>query len=197
MPIMAHCANSIGSHPDYALRAAPDYWRLVLKKYPSLRVNLGHFGGIWSFTTPCPGSIPTDTSKLPELWPYQIGVMVDTYENLYVDVGDFAGVLDRWDEKQTTALIFNNLKDLIKNHPKLKTRVMYGTDWALLDREPQNERYYQSMHDHFHKLFGATDDFLGKNAARFLGLYPPQQTRRRLETFYLNKNRPSPFLTAV
>jgi predicted TIM-barrel fold metal-dependent hydrolase len=195
VPIMAHCANSIGSHPDYALRAAPDYWRLVLEKYPDLRLNLGHFGGIWDFASALPIKVPEDTSNTPKLWPCQIAAMIEKYDNLYVDVGDFAAVMERWDEGQNTQKIFSNLATLAENYSKLKSRVMYGTDWALLDREPGNERYYQAMRDHFARIFGATDDILGKNAAAFLGLHRNQRTRARLESFYRDNNLPSPILT--
>jgi predicted TIM-barrel fold metal-dependent hydrolase len=193
VPIMAHCANSIGSHSDYALRAAPDYWRRVLDDYPRLQLNLGHFGGIWDFTSACPRDVPDDTSTQPELWPCQIDAMFAKYDHVYADLGDFAAVMERWkDESDTTPTIFGNLATLAGNNPKFISRVMYGTDWALLDLEPKNEGYYKAMRDHFYQKFGTTDEFLGKNAMRFLGLHQNQQTRARLTSFYQNNKRPLP-----
>ena len=56
VPIMAHCAASQGTSDANAECADPKYWKEVLDKapvdgldYSKLRLNLGHFGGIWNF----------------------------------------------------------------------------------------------------------------------------------------------------
>jgi predicted TIM-barrel fold metal-dependent hydrolase len=192
LAIMAHCSDSIGSRPGYALRSAPEFWQPVVHKFRKLRLNLGHFGGIWDFYS----KPECQTESKNTQWPVKIGEMMKTYGNLYVDVGDFSGVLDRWDsEKCATKEIFeNNLKNLVGNHPQLRSRMMYGSDWMLLDGEPQNERYYQSMRQKFSDLVGTADvdKFLGQNAAAFLGLHSGQKTRKRIDAFYRNNQQQPP-----
>ncbi len=191
LAIMAHCGDTIGSRPGYAKRSAPENWRRVLTDFPNLRVNLGHFGGIWDFflKPECRKSSNTD-------WPIQIGSMAEQHDNLYADVADFSGVLNRWrSESCATTEIFKNIREkLISTFPKLTTRLMYGSDWVLLDREPRNEGYYKAMREKFSGVLGASaiDNFLGQNAGRFLGLHRGQQTRARLEKFYSDNHQPAP-----
>jgi predicted TIM-barrel fold metal-dependent hydrolase len=190
LAIMAHCSDSIGSRPGYALRSAPELWRPVLDRFKKLRLNLGHFGGIWDFFLKPECRKSTNTK-----WPAQIGAMIEDYNNLFVDVGDFSGVLDRWDsEKCATTEIFKKLTNLVGKHPQLRSRMMYGSDWMLLDREPQNEDYYQAMRKKFSALVGPANlnKFLGQNAAAFLGLHRGQPTRKRVDDFYRNNRQQPP-----
>jgi predicted TIM-barrel fold metal-dependent hydrolase len=198
LAIMAHCADSIGSRPGYANRSAPELWEPVLKKFKKLRLNLGHFGGIWDFFFK-PECLKSKNTK----WPAQISnmmkppisEMIKRYNNLFVDVGDFSGVLDRWNsEKCATEEIFKNLADLVRHYPQLRSRMMYGSDWMLLDREPQNDDYYKAMRQKFSDLLGPTDvnKFLGQNAATFLGLHRGQRTRDRIDRFYVKRDQKPP-----
>jgi hypothetical protein len=190
LAIMAHCGNTIGSRPGYALRSAPELWRPVLDHYRRLRLNLGHFGGIWDYFLDPECRDSTDTN-----WPTKIGAMINDYDNLFVDVADFSGVLDRWDsEKCATKDIFANLTKLIRNRPKLRSRMMYGSDWMLLDREPKNDEYYDKMKRYFSDLLGVADvdGFLGQNAATYLGLRSGQPTRKRIDKFYRDAHQPPP-----
>jgi hypothetical protein len=47
--LMAHTGPSHSSNgePEYLCRAEPQFWEKVLVDHPGLRVNLGHFGGVW------------------------------------------------------------------------------------------------------------------------------------------------------
>src|SRR5262245_691486 len=191
LSIMAHCSDSIGSQPGYALRSAPKLWKPVLEQFKKLRLNLGHFGGIWDFYLK-PECLASNKNTQ---WPLEIGEMMKTYENLFVDVGDFSGVLDRWDyDDWATGEIFKKLTKLVRDHPELRSRMMYGSDWMLLDREPHNEDYYEKMKQKFSNLVGAADldKFLGQNAAAFLGLHSGQQTRKRIDDFYRNNHQQPP-----
>jgi predicted TIM-barrel fold metal-dependent hydrolase len=185
LAIMAHCAETIGAGPGYAKRAAPEFWTPVLEQYPQMRVNLGHFGGIWDF-------YPDSNGKLRTHWPAQIAKLMLHYKNLYVDIGDFSGVLERWPkETRSTKAIFANLKVILK-HEELRSRIMFGTDWLMLGREPRNEHYYQAMRKKFSQVLNESDveGFLGKNAARFFGLNHGTPTRKRLDAFYRRHSKP-------
>jgi predicted TIM-barrel fold metal-dependent hydrolase len=93
-----------------------------------------------------------------------------------------------------TNKIFDKLTNLVGRHQKLRYRMMYGSDWMLLDREPQNERYYQAMRGKFSPVVGPTniDKFLGQNAATFLGLRSGQRTRQRIDAFYRHHHHQPP-----
>ena len=125
----------------------------------------------------------------------QIAKLVDKYDNVFVDVADFSGVLMRWNsETCITKGILKKLTVLVGNHQKLRSRMMYGSDWMLLDGEPQNERYYQAMQDKFSPVVGPgnIDKFLGQNAATFLGLSSGQRTRLRIDNFYWHNQQQPP-----
>jgi predicted TIM-barrel fold metal-dependent hydrolase len=196
LAIQAHCANTIGSEPDYAKRADPILWLDVLKNYKGIRLNLGHFGGIWDFW-----SDPRCGSNTPTYWPKEIDGMLagGKHPNLYTDVADFSGVLDRWDSEDcSTQDIFSNLAPLLQNNPYLRSRLMYGSDWMLLDFEPQNQYYYQKMRDAFSYYLNPTelDGFLGRTAATLLGLHTGDMTRKRVEDFYRQNGKAPPDFAA-
>jgi len=76
---------------------------------------------------------------------------------------------------------------------------MYGTDWVMLSRAIGVETYFANMRDRLaRQLRIPAQDFLGMNAARFLGLDQPRGNRpgttQRLEDFYLAKGKPPNFL---
>ena len=57
MPLLAHCSYSQYPSAAAGLRAAPGGWQSVLERHPSLRLNIGHCGGLWS--------VPASASKRP------------------------------------------------------------------------------------------------------------------------------------
>jgi predicted TIM-barrel fold metal-dependent hydrolase len=192
VPIMAHCAGSQGTSQDAALRADPKFWQMVLDKpaagavpaYGNMRLNLGHFGGLWNFDGAPP--VPPDTHVT---WTADVAKMIQSgkYPNLYTDIGDFAAILDRSPaEKADTKLIVDKLTQLVKDNPLLKTHLMYGTDWLMLGREPGSLAYYKKMTDRIGTVLNVTDlnDFLWRNASRYLGLATGKATRTRLANFY-------------
>ena len=188
VPIMAHCAGSEGTSPDYALRANPQYWKMVLDKpgFANLRLNLGHFGGVWNFDNTAP------TSDDPHIaWTLDVATMIQlgAYPNLYTDLGDFAAVLDRGAaETANTKIIIDKLTALFATDPLqlLHSHVMYGTDWLMLGREPGGGQYYKAMYYKMKSALAVSDvnDFLWGNASRYLGLATGKATRTRLAKFY-------------
>jgi predicted TIM-barrel fold metal-dependent hydrolase len=186
VPIMAHCAASEGTSQQYAMRADPAFWKLVLDKpaFKNLRLNLGHFGGIWNFD----GAAAT-ASDPHVTWTKTIAEMMQSgnYPNLYADLGDFSAILDRTAGETTdTNAILANLKVLVSANPVARSRVMYGTDWLLLGREPQSLQYYAKMQAQLADALGVSDlsDLFWKNASRYLGMASGQPTRVRLTKFY-------------
>jgi predicted TIM-barrel fold metal-dependent hydrolase len=175
VPIMAHCANSNYLRKDYGLRAHPDYWGYALDKFGDLRVNLGHFGGVKKLDT-------SDEKKEKMEWLWKIGSLMQEHSGVYADLGHFSGILDRDKRKE----MFDLLEHFFGKYDEAPKRVMYATDWHMLEKVDNREDYFEQFSEEYFKRFGKemTNDFLGGNAARFLGLYPDDMTRERLEAFY-------------
>jgi predicted TIM-barrel fold metal-dependent hydrolase len=186
VPIMAHCAPSQGPTPQASEQAHPKWWAQLLDdaKYKStLRVNLGHFGGVWDFD---------GTAHTPAPWTAEIADMIQTggYGFLYTDLGDFANILDR-DGTDRWPAISNKLTSLLTTDTLVRDRILYGTDWLMLGIEPGCDKYYDKMNARIAPALGVTnlDPLLGGNAVRYLGLAPGQKARMRLETFYTTNNK--------
>lgn len=190
VPIMAHCAASVGASTDNEKCADPLYWRQVLLKsqFKNLRLNLGHFGGIWDYDQPLiPLSAAADVG-----WTAYIGKMIqEGFPNLYADFGDFATILARTPaECQDLEHVLLNLRHLVTCCPKIQGHLMYGTDWVMLGIEPGFDTFHNRMRAQLPAVLGMSpDDFFWKNAARYLGLRGKDRTRARLHDFYVRHRR--------
>jgi predicted TIM-barrel fold metal-dependent hydrolase len=177
VPILTHASAS----NEYALGlrflVEPVRWAPVLEKFPSLRLNLGHFGG--------------------ELrgWTEGAVALIDRYPNVYADLSNSALVYDDLYATQLRSL----LGELFSRHPRLKRRLMYGSDWWLSRLDPDAGRAV----DRFRSVLGGLlapeelADLMGRNALRFLGLLDEQNrprsgaASRRLRAFYAGATRPA------
>ena len=183
--ILAHCAASQGPTPQAAMKAHPMHWKALLDGNPAfkgtLRVCLGHFGGLWNFDG------GTATCWTPVVAQY---LGSGDYPFLYADLGDFANILNRDASDKITAIL-GNLQPLLASNPKARERLLYGTDFHLLGREPQYEKYYAQTVAQILPALGTADlkGFLGGNAVRFLGLAPGGKLRARLEKFYIDHGK--------
>ena len=192
VPIMTHCSYSQFAKPAYGLRAAPENWRAVIGNpaFAGLRVNLGHCGGFWDVV---------DNKGQPSAgWAATAIGMMDKDNALYADVADDDHVLDADALNATSndATIMSGLANQFVANPLAKQRLMYGSDWSLLGRNPGTENYYPMMKQIVTSPAPAglalnaaeTADFFGGNAARFLGLASiggvKPKSRQRLETYY-------------
>ena len=148
-----------------------------------MRANLAHMGGVWNYYG---GSAGTYTEEVARL------IASGEYPYLYTDFGDLSNILDR-DASDHTSGILCHVRDLVEANPILRERVLYGTDFILLGREPGFKRYYEEMNMRMQRTLGAqqVDGLLADNAVRYLGLAAGEETRKRLEAFY-SCNRQSP-----
>jgi len=200
VPIMAHCAATNGTSLRNSLCADPVFWHEVLKQdgFRTLRLNLSHFGAVWNLARTTERASDTTASDRTLLasdtvaWTGYIVRMIEEndFPNVYTDFGDFSVVLGRSDtELAKRTAIFERLGELVLNpaNRKIRSRLMYGSDWLLLGREPGVENYYAQMRDQLlQQIKVSPDDFFWKNAARFLGLGASDRTRDRLRKFYLD-----------
>jgi predicted TIM-barrel fold metal-dependent hydrolase len=191
VPIMAHC--SFSQYPSKAAggHGSPDAWQLVFaqSKWKTLRVNLGHLGGLWDLVT--------DDGTAPDGWTEKVVTMLadKNLPNLYGDVADYDRILERSnndDEQALDVRTLDRLRDLLTAQPAARAKLMYGTDWVMLARCGAAENYYPSMKQRIPERLNLNTSemrgFLGFNAARFLGLAVDSAgrkpaTRTRLEEF--------------
>ncbi|HKG90862.1 MAG TPA: amidohydrolase family protein [Gemmatimonadaceae bacterium] len=174
VPLLAHCNESQGAKHGFARRAAPEYWRRALEKHPTLRLNLGHFGGQANLARP--GG-----------WPEQIIGLMNDFEHVYADVGMF-----RLDERAAREEWLTRLAAAADREPVLKERLLYGSDWVMLAKEKGAADFYAQLAAGLGDRFAPdeTRAILGGNARRYLGL--DGRAGRRLRAYYEMHGLPRP-----
>ncbi|NLE78549.1 MAG: amidohydrolase family protein [Rhodococcus sp.] len=154
VPITAHGNESNEAHRSFRGFGAPEQWEPVLAACPGLRLNLGHFGG-------------AHAERKDYTWTFRIAEMMDSYPHLYADVSchrvDTAEVLD-----QQMAVI----EELHRAGRNVLERVQFGTDWYMQAANPAPDMFLDTYRSRWRECFGdnVTEDFLHRNALRFLGL---------------------------
>jgi predicted TIM-barrel fold metal-dependent hydrolase len=181
VPILVHCSFSQFITPKAGACAAPTNWKLALDdQRQNLRLDLGHCGGPWDL----------DANNWTETVIKMLGS--GKYPNLYADLGDDSSIIESSDtDKKKDRKLMSRLSGYLRKYPKALQRLLYGSDWSLLAREPRANQYYQSMKTRFCDLLKFDDaerqGYMGGNALRFLGLAKENgskpQNRQRLEQF--------------
>lgn len=186
LTILAHTAPSNSPHgnpydgsvagtDDWSRRPNPAFWAPILAKRQKLRVLFGHFGGAYHITR-------------NRAWANSIVDLMMTYPNVYGDFSDYDLVLDDTPERRCRRL---ELKQYLqgldaKKQDKLRQRVVFGSDWEMLDLVVGTETYSQNMLGFLtESLGGSTEDYAARNALRMIGLDDPDSaTTRRLLRFH-------------
>lgn len=176
VPITAHCNASNEAHDDYREFSDPDLWKLVLRKYPNLHLNLGHFGGAAAVQT-------------PQGWPSRIAELAtDAHPFLFADVGNH-----RIDQEDLAAGYLRSLFTMFQQPATagMRERLMYGSDWYMLAALPRHDEFLTTYEQLYEETFaerygeGATSWFLGGAALRFLGFDDPNNANtKRLQARY-------------
>lgn len=127
VPVMAHTGQTMGSNDAFNLMAEPAGWRYLIEEFEStpVRVNLGHFGG------------EDPDHKWSEEF---INLMfAPGGKNIYADIG-------YWETKDCLETpgdcnFKKKLSDLFARYPDFQNRLMYGSDWHMLSKEPRWSLY--------------------------------------------------------
>ncbi len=178
VPILTHCADSNETEEDFGKRADPKYWEMVAEQHRNLRVCLGHFGGL--------GTLSHQNG-----WAWHVGRLLnDQTKNVYADISHYTKILDDDGREKT----IDNLRVLFSKYPNAMDRILFGTDWIMLARVKNNERFLIEFRDAYEEAFGteARAKFMGLNAAKFIGLHQGAKTRERLNTFYKKHDMEEP-----
>ena len=153
-----------------------DAWGPVLKKYPKLKVCLAHFTGDSASEYDDPdgwnnwvdwidankAADPGDwfDKECTDSWIIQMCELVEKYDNVYIDL---SYVLLK-DKK-------NPFGWLLKKYPKLKERLLFGTDWHLVEIDIGYSKYMsqnREVLDSFGE--GLWERFTCHNPLRFYSL---------------------------
>ncbi len=173
VPLTVHCNDSNFARPAYIDFSAPERWAAVLTEFPQLHLNLGHCGGIEDVA---------DTG-----WQQQIAHLTHDFDHVYADVGNY-----RIDDANLRDSYVQMLRQLYVDEATktLSRRLMYGSDWYMLAIHPDHEQFLTQFEQLYRAAFGdeRTEDFLGRNALRFLGFDDPdnhnnQRLRARYEKY--------------
>jgi len=172
IPITTHCTNGgAQAYEKSGEHANPEFWEPALQGHPGLIVNFAHFGGDDEFV-----------NDKEESWTWKIGELMQHYDNVYADTGHHSIVFD----KRLRKKFFQQLQHLLNAFPKVKDRLMYGSDYHMIVRAEDNKmfykRYLDAYSDHFNEA--ETNQFIGGDAIEFLRLRPGDQNRNRLYQFY-------------
>lgn len=178
VPVMAHATNSNGANIGYALRAHPDNWRPVLRKYPKLRLNLAHFGDFEEQS----GADVTAT------WEHAEGKLVRQFGNrTYADLSYFSEMLPDAVSAERKARLLTFLKEFVASFDSRFEHLLYGSDWVMVAREANADRYLDAIVEAVGTVCGdatCLERFMWGNAANYLGLKPGEQNRARLDRYY-------------
>jgi len=181
-PILTHASAANEYGLGLHRLVSPEHWRPVLDRHPTLRLNFGHFGHDY-------GVPQTDGPvKIGDAWIYQAAALMDRFPNVYADLSNSPLVYDPAYGKRLIAL----LGDIIARYPKVKRRLMYGSDWWLSGLDPDATAAVDQFRATLGGLLGPEGlaDLMGRNALRFLGFLDDDGRPRagaaaaRLRRFY-------------
>ncbi|MBW4707170.1 amidohydrolase [Roseobacter sp. YSTF-M11] len=176
VPIKSHATNSNAAGVCTALNASPALWEPVLTAYPDLRVNLAHFGRFdeTGADDTCNGG-PTD-------WEELTAQLVASNDGLYSDLGYWVAAYDG--PASETSRIRRRLRTLIRQYPTLPDRLMFGTDWSMLAREPTHPNYIGRIENVTRSVGLDIRSVFHDNAITYLGLRPDTPQWTRLAAFF-------------
>jgi predicted TIM-barrel fold metal-dependent hydrolase len=186
VPLMAHSSASnrtaLAEHGDSTNAA---YWATVLERYPRLRLNLSHFGGVGAFAAD-PGN--AGHVNIGGLFTCDGGGAGREGCNLvFADIANEVSASEAPFRRRFRAAYARYFQD----HPDLPNRLMYGSDWDILGIEQKFETFLNDWNRLVHELAIDLDlpdlpaRFFFENARRFLGLSgPDNENAQRLRAFY-------------
>ena len=156
VPVMAHANASMGKDAAHDALGGPEGWTALVAAYGgqgrSPRINLGHFGG----------DIGNDwTPRMAQLMTSAGG------RRMFGDLGYWSELRCQEVGAERCAAAARRLQDAltipIGDGERVADRLMFGSDWLMLSREPQWAEYARELLDtlrrsapeHLEKIFGA------------------------------------------
>ncbi len=188
VPITVHASPANGYDLGYGDLAAPSRWAPVLKEFPKLRLNIGHFGHL-------AGVDAERGIEACEAWIRQASVLIQDNDYVFADMSNSQLPADDDYAKR----FLDALHKTFDKHCRTKSRVMYGSDWWMNTLDENDAQFLNGFVARFDKAFDTAtrQTLMGANALRYLGLLDDagkkpsvNQNRKRLQAFYATKPQP-------
>ena len=128
IPITAHASPGNEFALGYGEMAAPARWAPVLREFPNLRLNFGHFGHET-------GADGAEGIEARDAWMRQAAELIETHAHVYADLSSSPLVYDA----AYAARFGAHLQALCARFRRLPSRLMYGSDWWLNRFDPRGE----------------------------------------------------------
>ncbi len=176
VPIKAHATHSNDAGQCTARFGSPAHWRPVLSRWKGLRLNLAHFGGFDESR----GHTACDAGSTD--WEAIIATTIDTAPGLYADLGFWTDAITG--SSRDRSAVRRKLRALLSSYPSLQDRLMFGTDWSMVGRDPIHPDYIGQVRSVARRTGLNEDRFFRANALTYLGLLEDGPQRRRLERFF-------------
>jgi len=190
VPIKSHGNNSLGAQPCSGLNAAPDNWTDVIARYPSLRLNVAHFGGFNESHShalpPRPGRERQECKPGKVDYEDMLSVLARDDTQVYADLGYWTNVTGSNSGTREIA----KMRAIVAANPLLNERIMYGSDWIMIGREKGHGRYLGEVTKAIAQVGLNQAKITSGNALSYLGLEDPDgQQMRRLRRFFPTGHR--------
>jgi predicted TIM-barrel fold metal-dependent hydrolase len=164
VPLFAHCTPvGFEAREGYGKRSDPIYWRNVLESdagaWRDLRLCLAHAGG----ADPWFGGAWQDTFAQRA---YDLSI---DFENVYCEFGYHAEILDPARRAAFAATLAGKID---ASDGKFARRIVYGTDWHMIEKEHNHAEYYRAFAEVFEdeRLKPHARAFFYDNAIEYLNL---------------------------
>ncbi len=176
-PVMAHANSTQGRDATNDQNSAPGGWKTLVAKlarrHQAPLVNLGHFGG--------DGADLVDGA--PSDWTLEFSRLMDDAggRGFYGDIGYWSGLRDCKGAGQCIAI--QRLAAARDVNPVMADRVMYGSDWFMMIKEPDWKRWPTDIAGAVDRAGFDLGRLFHDNAIACFGLAPGGGNYRRVEAF--------------
>ena len=144
----------------------PESWKYVISSHKKLRLNFAHFGRFYANDSQIIDRVTSQIMQRPSLghnkWTETIISYIQTYDNVYTDIS--FSFLDKAFVKSIASIMLN--KTPISE--KLKTRIMFGTDFAISLLKTSSYSKYLSDFESSIFVNDTVEAMTGENVKRFL-----------------------------
>lgn len=135
----------------------PNRWALVLKKFPNIKLNFGHFGGYETWSSSSPVSVAKDSQGRKEC----IFKFMKQYSGVYAD----------FSYNLVEINLSKNLKNVLFFDEDIRERTLFGSDYWVVNKEgnlrKEQEQFIRVLKEGTPKLELANDLTL-KNPLNYL-----------------------------
>jgi predicted TIM-barrel fold metal-dependent hydrolase len=168
IPITAHTSWSGGAYSNelvqgeidiktyYRNMAHPSHWKKVLEKFPSLKLNLAHFGGLGEWDAMAKDGLPR------EKWVDPIVLLVREYDNVYTDLS-YHGI-----PATNPDLAKEYRRILLEKIEGIEEKILLGSDWYMSRVQCGLRDYWNGFENLFRDEPDLFERMTDGNAVRFL-----------------------------